>query len=289
MSTNVERWAAAAALAIAVTAPARADQGVPQTIRDANNTVGVSITFSHFDYTEMNNGLVPSLPDTLDSESGWLHGFRVDAKLDRAAFGLSDIYVASSVGYTWGDVTYDGRTQATSPGGSVPVMTTSNAGILEGDVTVGIGLPLGTTAALTPILRYGLRHWRREIGAGQPDETDETYFNQALSFGALAQVVVAEHLVLGIAGTAGVVMFSSVDVAPDSPSSVTLNMGATLGLRGTLSIDYALERFHFFAAYDLNSFGYNRSDSKLVGQFYATEPDSSTLLHELRAGFAVGF
>lgn len=287
MSTNVVCWAAAA-LAVAAATPARADPAVPQTIRDANNTVGASITFSHFDYSEKNNGLMPLLPDTLDEETGWLHGFVVEAKLDRAAFGLSDIYVASSVGYSWGDVTYDGRTQPTSPGGSVPVLTTSHAGILEGDVTVGVGLPLGTAAALTPIVRYGLRHWRREIATGQSDETDETYFNQALSFGALGQIVVARHLVLGIAGTAGIVMFSSVEVA-DSPSSITLNMGATLGLRGTLSIDYTLERFHFFAAYDLNSFGYSRSDSKLVGQFYRTEPDSSTVLHELRAAFAVGF
>jgi len=285
MCTNVRLCVAI----LLVTAAAGADPGVPQTIRDVNNTIGASIAFSHFDYTEMNHGLVPDLPDTLDSESGWLHGFRVEAKIERSAFGLHDIYIASSVGYLFGDVTYDGRTQATSPGGSMPVMTTSHAGILEGDVTVGVGLPLGTTGSLTPVLRYGLRHWRRDIAPGQSDETDESYFNQALSFGAIGQIVVAEHLVLGIAGTAGVVMFSSVDVAPDSPSSITLNMGATLGLRGTLSIDYAVDRFHFSAAYDLNSFGYNRSDSKMVGQFYATEPDSSTLTHELRAGFAIGF
>jgi len=39
-----------------------------------------------------------------------------------------------------------------------------------------------------------------------------------------------------------------------------------------------------------HSFGYNRSDTKMVtSMLYATEPDSSTLTHELRAGFAVGF
>src|SRR5215470_3647188 len=214
MSTNARLTLAIVALAWS--AGAHADEGVLQTIRDANNSVGASFAFSHFDYTEMNHGLVPSLPDTLDSESGWLHGFRVEAKLERSVFGLRDFYIASSVGYTWGDVTYDGRTQATSPGGSVPVMTTTHASIIDGDVTVGVGLPLGATASLTPILTYGLRHWRRNIGAGQPDETDEAYFNQALSFGVLAQVVLADHLVAGITGTAGVVMFSSVDIAPDS-------------------------------------------------------------------------
>src|SRR5215468_2541542 len=145
MCTNAKRLAAAAVLLLA--SAASADEGVPQTIRDANNSVGASFAFSHFDYTEMNHGLVPSLPDTLDSESGWLHGFRVEAKLERSAFGVRDIYVASSVGYTWGDVTYDGRTQATSPGGSVPIMTTSHAGIIDGEVTIGVGLPLGANAA----------------------------------------------------------------------------------------------------------------------------------------------
>ncbi len=262
-------------------------------IHNANNQVGVSIVGRHLAYEEDNNGLAPTLPAVLDTESGWLVGFLVEGKIQQRIFGLPNVYIHPSVDYAWGSVEYDGRTQPTAPGGSMPVTATSGASILDLGLDLGLGVPVGDRVALTPILRYGYRHWGRTLLEGSANSFKEDYAHHELGVGLLVQVAIAPHLVGGASGTVGGTVGPGVSLTPAmSALSLDLGLGSEVALRGELSLDYALAtvpRVHFFAAYDAYSFSYGQSNPVMIGTVALQEPPSSTLQHDLRAGIAIGF
>lgn len=284
---------ALAVLALATWATrAGALEPVADDIHNANNLVGVSIVGRHLAYEEDNNGLAPTLPPVLDTESGWLVGFLAEVKIQQRIF-VPNVYIHPTVGYVAGSVEYDGRTQPTAPGGSMPVTATSGASILDLGLDLGLGVPVGDRVAFTPILRYAHRQWGRTLLQGSANSFKEGYAHHELGAGLLFQVVIAPHLVGGASGTVGGTLGPGVSLTPAmSALSLDFGLGSEVALRGELSLDYALAtvpRVHFFAAYDAYSFSYGQSNAVMIGAVALQEPSSSTLQHDLRAGIGIGF
>jgi hypothetical protein len=285
-------WVAAAIASWS--SPAWALDPVGDDIFAANNQVGASFVARHIGYDELNNGLAPGLPDVLDSETGWAFGFLAEAKIQRDIFQIPNVYLRPSFGLTWGTLTYDGRTQPTGPGGagSVPLTAESGATILDLGIDVGVGIPLGTSAALTPIVRIGQRRWRREVGQDRANSYREDYAHIELGAGLLVQFVLARGVVLALSGTVGRTFAPSLAVTLPGVTSFDIDLGNGLVARGGASIDWALGKgspLHAFLAYDLLWFNYGQSDPLFVGGGTLTEPASRTLQHEVRAGLAYAF
>ena len=166
-------WCLAALL---TSGSAHALDPVPPDVRDANNLAGVMVGARHISYEELNNGLVPTLPQVLDAERGWLPALRIEGRLQRDLGGLRNAYVRATAGYAIGDLAYDGRTQPNALGISVPVTRTSGAGVGDLGIEAGVSIPLGSRWAITPLARYRFRYWRRLLGKGQPNAFAEAYY-----------------------------------------------------------------------------------------------------------------
>jgi hypothetical protein len=244
-------------------------------------------------YEELNNGLVPTLPQVLDAEHGWLPALRIEARVQRDLGALRNAYIRPTVEYAFGDLRYDGRTQQTSLGGSVPVTRTSGARLADLGVEAGVGIPLGTRWALTPLARYRFRYWDRLIDKGQPFAFKEAYYHQELAVGALGQVVLVEGLVAGAAASLGGTVAPGWALQPSGSSArLRLDLGNALVVRGELSLGYAIPtkpRVHLTVGYELGAFAYGRTRVARLGATTAVEPDSRTFEQELRAGVAIGF
>jgi hypothetical protein len=272
--------------------PVRALDPVGADIAAANNQIAASFVARRVGYDELNHGLAPALPDVLDSETGWLFGFLAEVKVHRTILGIPNLYLRPSFGYVWGSTTYDGRTQPTAPGGSHPITATSGASIYDLGLDLGIGIPLGDRAALTPMLRWTQRHWRRTLLDGQPTSYREDYEHQELGIGGLVQVAVADHVVLGVSGTVGRSFAPSIQLTPpQSTVSLDFDLGSALVVRGGVSLDTAIGAgpLHAFVAYDVLYFTYGQSAPLAIGGGTLTEPDSRTVQHDLRAGLAYSF
>jgi len=258
----------------------------------ANNQIGASFVTRHIGYDELNNGLSPGLPDVLDSETGWVFGFLVEAKVQRTVFQIPNVYLRPSFGWTWGTLTYDGRTQPTAPGGSQPVTAHSGATIFDLGIDVGVGIPLGTGAALTPIVRLAERRWRRDVAQDRQGSFREDYSHVELGAGLLAQFVLSTGVVFGLSGTVGRTFAPAIAITPGGSVSLDLDLGNALVAHAGASMDWALGKgspVHAFLAYDLLYFTYGRSDPRIVGGFSITEPDSRTVQHDVREGVAYAF
>ena len=266
---------------------------VSEDVRDANNWAGVMLAARQVSYVELNNGLVPALPQVLDSENGWLPALRVEGRLQRDLGSLRNTYFRATLEYAFGDLTYDGRTQPTAPGGSVPVTRTSGAGLADLGIEAGVGIPLGSRWALTPLARYRYRHWTRVLDKGGPGSFKELYYHQELAVGGLGQVVLSKGLVAGVAASLGATVAPGWAIQPPgSAARFRGDLGNALVVRGELSLGYAIStkpRIHLVAAYELGTFAYGRSSTVRIGTLAAVEPDSRTFEHELRAGVAIGF
>ena len=266
---------------------------VPTDVRETNNWAGVMLGARHSSYEELNNGLVPTLPQVLDAERGWLPALRVEGRLQRDLGSLRNTYVRAAVEYAFGDLTYDGRTQVTSFGGSVPVTRTSGAGLADLGVEAGVGIPFGSWWAITPLARYRYRHWTRLLDKGQPGAFKEAYYHQELAVGGLGQVVLSKGLVAGAAASLGGTVAPGWALQPSGSSArLRLDLGNALVVRGELSLGYAIStkpRVHLVAGYELGTFAYGRSSTVRIGTVTAVEPDSRTIEQELRAGVAIGF
>ena len=283
--------ASIAAAMVCTVAPARALDPVGDDIHGANNLAALSLVARHVSYDELNDGLAPGLPDVLDSESGWVFGFLAEAKLQQTLAGIPNVYLRPSFGYTWGTLTYDGRTQPTGPGGtgSVPVTASSGASIIDFGLDLGVGIPLGTSAALTPIVRVGQRRWKRDVGAEQFGSFRESYSHVELGGGVLLQIALARRVVLGASATLGRTFSPNVNVV-----SYPLDLGNALVVHAGASLDWALafsatSPLRAFVAWDLVRFTYGKSDPYFVGGSSLTEPDSRTLQQDVRAGVAFAF
>ena len=290
---RVPRLGAWCLAALLTSGSAHALDPVPTNIHDVNNVAGVMLGARHFAYEELNNGLVPTLPQVLDADRGWLPAFRVEGRLQRDLGGLRNAYLRATVEYAFGDLTYDGRTQPTALGGSVPVTRTSGAGIADLGVEAGVGLPLGSRWALTPLARYRFRYWARLLDKGQPGAFKEAYYHQELAAGGLGQVVIADGLVAGVAATLGGTVAPGWALQPSGSSArLRLDLGNALVARGEISLGYTLAtkpRIHVMIGYELGTFAYGRSSTARLGTATAVEPDSRTIEQELRAGVAIGF
>jgi hypothetical protein len=267
---------------------------VDDDIRHANSLVAASGGVRRLSYAEYNNGLAPGLPDTLDSENGWLGAFVFEARAQAPGPRLQNAYARASIGYAWGNVEYDGRYQPLAPGGPTPLTATSSAGILDVSADLGLGVPLRPGVALTPLVGYHLRNWNRTLPSapGQSAALAETYTHHEFAVGALLQLVLTRGLVAGVEATVGPTIAPSVSFQPSTTSeSLAVDLGSTPVVRGAASLDYAVGSvLHVLLEYDFCTFGYGRSSVVPLGNGLGlTEPDSRTFEHQLRAAVAVGF
>ncbi len=273
---------------------------VPAPIAAANSEVAASFDLRQLSYSEHNNGLVPGAPDTLDSESGFLPGLRVQASLQHDLEGLmgaSTEYFAASLSVLRGTVAYDGAMERLSSDGRIsltPYTATSGATLFGATAAEGISFRLGDSAALTPLLHYGFREWWRKLGQGTAQQYQETYTHHELGVGALGQFAFGDRVVVDGELTVGAVVAASMedDLAPSTSVETTLKAGPLVS--GAIGIDFALSpEMHLLAAYRARFFTYGRSAPVSLPppnqDLGVTEPDSSSFEQNVDVSFGWSF
>jgi hypothetical protein len=269
--------------------PARADGDVNPAILNVNNSVDVAYKALGLYYDE------PSDTDQFtvganydDYEQGSLPGVRVAGSLmfpEDAHWYLHGEYSINSA-----DAAYTGFSQGTP---AIPISDITAETIQEYGVKLGRGFPEGERWLLTPYLTLGGRHWRRDLGPGEPTEFVETYNHYYGGLGSLVQVALSDRWVATGDAMIGRTFAPTIDDPPDGLNKASL--GTTPMLKLGVEADYGINaNLHFYGAFDYTWFGYGQSDifpDPNNPGYGVMEPiswtEETTFLFGLRWAFAV--
>src|SRR5262249_43135177 len=149
---------------------------------------------------------------------------------------------------------------------------------------------LGQRLAVTPLITYGFRFWKRVLNDNGLGAYHEEYSSHELAAGAMAQILIGERVVATAGGMVGGIFHASVYVQPAPAASLAL--GRSVPFHGEGSLEYKIMTsplVPLFASYDVCSFGFGRSPMKATNGAAIVEPESDTFQHEVRAGLLFGF
>jgi hypothetical protein len=262
------------------------------TLRRANNHVGVAVGTEYQNYREIEDG------GTLDSEKGYVKpAYRIYASSQFDLAGIKDVYTAASFSYTGGKTRYDGGTVNQETGEVMPLSNKTKAQLADWSVRIGKAIPVGAAGSvqLIPFVEYGQHRWDRDLAAEDGGYL-EHYRNKAISLGVLGQYAPTDRWVLSAEVKAGRYYSGKlrvVDVpvtAPDGEQGLlsdTLLLGSRPMVLLGLKADYAVtSHFHLTAGYSWQRFQYGRSNTN---EFGLHEPRSISQMQRLELGAALSF
>jgi hypothetical protein len=233
-------------------------------VKASTNQVALGFGVLHQDYQEYNDGLIPSLPAVIDSETGDINSFRVSYT------GMFNrLYVQASLSYSTGDTAYTGYLQTlTPPIVYTPFNTTTSNRIFDLVGRIGYAYRAGGKVALIPYLELGEHVWRRDVGPSTPYGVTEDYFHLSLGFGAKALYSPIERLVLEIGAGYGTNLLSTM-----STDGYSYTLGDMPYVNAYISADYRIDdRWHLALSANYRNWQYGESD--VVAGFI--EPHSET-------------
>lgn len=203
------------------------------------------------DYREYNDGLVPSLPDILDSETGRLTSFRVGY-----TGMLRGLYIQARLNYSTGETDYVGYLQSGYPVVYTPFNTTTDNRIIDLLARVGYAFRAGERLVLVPYGELGDYWWRRDVGPSTPYGIVEDYFHLNLSLGAKALYSPVSRLVLELGGGYGTTFLAFM-----TAEGYDYDLGSEPYMSAYASVDYRfLENWHLKWSADYRRWEYGQSD-----------------------------
>jgi hypothetical protein len=228
------------------------DTKINADIVKASNQLAVGFGILHQDYREFNDGLVPSLPTILDSESGDLTSLRLSFT------GMVDrLYVQGSLGYSTGDTAYTGYLQQFGPPiVYTPLNTTTSNHMLDLIGRVGYTYKVGSSVAVIPYIELGEHVWKRDVAPSAPYGVTEDYFHFSLGFGAKALYSPIERLVLEIGAGYGSNLLSTT-----TTGGYDFKLGDKPYVNAYASLDYRIDNhWHLTGSADYRKWEYGESD-----------------------------
>jgi hypothetical protein len=245
-----------------------------QSIKDANNAIGIQYIKTDVNYTETQNGVIQ------DTEKGDVPGFALHFSMMRDLYFGND-YIAASYSQNKGSTNYVGSLLG-GGGAYGSVKSTSPATIKDYSIRYGKGFEMTDQSMLTPFFEIGSHQWDRNLGSYK-----ETYTNNYYAAGLLGQTSPAKNWVLSASGMFGKTTSSNISL---SAPIAQLFPGGSLGnsdiYKFGLGVDYAFTRkFHGNLSAAYSSFKYGRS-AVLNGFF---EPDSTTKYTTFGVGASYNF
>lgn len=231
-------------------------------------------------YAEYPSGLpnASTLPNPLDTESGTLPLLRLAFAFTPRAVPL---WVQVRYDYAEGDTIYDGHTQAL-----VDVATTTQNRMDDARARLGCVVNIATDLAVVPFLEGGWHAWDRQIGAGTPLYTHESYAHWYRGVGAQLRYRsgLAWRLVLDLDGGRTV----DAQISGNGPLFYfRAPLGAAAYYGASIGVDRAFTGpWHLRGELSWTRFTYGASPSVATNDpnVHVVEPESSTR----RLGFSLG-
>ena len=245
-----------------------------QSIKDANNAIGIQYINTNVNYTETHNGIIQ------DTEKGNVPGFALNFSMMRDLYFGND-YIAASYSQNKGSTNYVGSLLGAG-GAYGSVKSTSPATIEDYSIRYGKGFEMTDQSMLTPFIEIGSHQWKRDLGSYK-----EAYTNNYYAGGLIGQISPAKNWVLSASGMYGKTTSSNISL---SGPTAQLFPGGSLGnsdiYKFSLGVDYAFSRnFHSNLSAAYSSFKYGRS--AVLNGFL--EPDSTTKYITFGVGASYNF
>jgi hypothetical protein len=242
----------------------RKNPGINSTIVKASNQLAVGVGVLEQDYREFNDGLEPSLPDILDSESGSITSLRLSY-----TGMIRQLYVQANLNYSTGDTDYVGYLQSLEPPVVyTPFNTTTENWIVDVLVRVGYAFRTGASVVLIPYGEVGNYMWRRDVGPSTPYGITEDYFHMNFSLGAKALYSPVDRLVLELGSGYGTTFLGTMTLY-----GYDYELGNKPYMSAYASLDYRfVTNWHIKWSADYRKWEYGQSD--VVAGFL--EPHSRT-------------
>ena len=230
----------------------RKNPGINPDIVKASNQLAVGAGMLEQDYREFNDGLVPSLPAILDSESGRITSLRFSY-----TGMIRQLYVQANLNYSTGDTDYVGYLQSSGPPVTyTPFNTTTDNQIVDILVRVGYAFRAGASVVLIPYGEMGNYMWERDVGPSTPYGITEDYFHMNFSLGAKALYSPIDRLVLELGGGYGTTFFSTMTV-----DGYDYELGDKPYMSAYASLDYRfVTNWHLKWSADYRKWEYGQSD-----------------------------
>ena len=243
------------------------------TIKSANNSVGVHFINKYVDYMETSNGI------NLDSETGWASGYSLSASLMKDLFFGNDYFQAQFS-------RIDDKTRYTGAywGGSYGDLVMNNgAKINDYSFRYGKGFDIANNFMLTPYFEFGKHRWDRILPPDSNPSMERYYFHY-YGLGALAQGAISDKLVITANAMLGRTVQPRIFVNTPGDSS-TLEQGTSFIDKLGIDFDYALSpKIHANLGLESVHFKYGISNSSPSGVYL--EPDSKTNYKTINLGLS---
>lgn len=243
-----------------------------------------SSTFRIFPYYENFEWKESYKGHQLLKESGPIYGIGFDANVPLGNT-LALQFGGSGFG---GEVDYDGGIQNTD-GTTTPYKSQTSYVGAEGNLQLGVKIPLGTSATLKPAGGLGFRAWERELDkssfAGMPGQYGytEDWFALHLIGGGTLEMSLGGSASSYIEADARLPIWTVqlIDLSNiGGPSSVDLNPKAQV----TYHVEGGIRVGVFFAAVFHENLDFKASDTDSSGNFF--QPVSKATMNGIKAGFS---
>jgi len=254
---------------------ASADVGINPDFFRSSNQMSIQVGGLSQDYREFNDGLVPSLTNILDSETGTIPYLRVSY---RAL--IRHWYTQVSFGYAYGDTDYVGYLQSPGPV-YTPFNTKTTNSIYDFQFRFGYLFQVARPFALVPYAELGQYYWIRDVGPSTPYGITEDYSHAFLGAGIRCLINPAERLVWEI----GVGMATNFGSTMET-NGYTYDLGDRSNLSAYTSLDYHIAG-HWHAKVDLEYRRWEYGQSDVKGGYL--EPRSETRQTRFFAGVGYSF
>lgn len=252
-----------------------------QDIKAANNQLSIQAVSTNVNYTETGDGRFHSSNGTLDTETGSVPGVAMTFSVMKNLI-LTNDYLQLHFSRNSGHTDYTGSLQSGGAFGSV--VGQSGATMTDYSMRYGKGFAMSNNAMLTPYGELGYHKWQRDVNYG------ETYSNNYVGIGALAQFSPTARLVLSANALLGVTYDSNINIA--GPTGFSGPLGNSSLYKLGLSADYAFTKsLHGNIGVDYTAFNYGASDNYLInnGRDVAWEPRSQSRLTTVSMGVGYAF
>lgn len=270
-----------------------------ETIKAANNQVGVQYVNTDVDYTEKIDG------QTFDTEKGHIPGFGLSVSVMKDLF-LGNDYLQASFTRLNGDTHYTGEGVVAYPGfGSL--LSNHHAQMTDFVARYGKGFVINDQLMMTPYGEIGHHKWSRALSFGAAGSActnpcssgSEVYNNSYLGLGLMGQYTPLDKLVLTGNILIGSTFMSSISgsgiiAVPSLPlpsrGFSPQHLGSDITYKFGLNADYAFtDKIHCNIGVDYVDFKYGKSDLFRAGYVTEFEPDSKTNYTTVKVGIGYAF
>jgi len=252
-----------------------ADNQVNPDLVRGSNQIAVQIGGLSQDYREFNDGLVSSLPEVLDAETGSITYLRISYRaLVRRWYGQA------AFGFGYGETDYVGYLQSPGPV-YTPLKTTTTNTIYDLMFRFGYLFQLARPVAVVPYAEIGEYHWTRDIAPSASYGITEYYSHSFAGLGAKFLFNPVDRLVWEIGGGAAANLGSTMETG-----GYTYDLGDRTSLSAYTSLDYFVTG-HWHAKVDVEYRRWEYGQSGVKGGYL--EPRSDTRQTRFFAGVGYSF